>query len=176
MKINNAVLIGIMAAFCVILGIVENFIPMPIPAIRLGLANVPIMVMLCISSTKNAFSILLLKSILVPLFSGNFIFKLSLGFPSSLMAFIGMVVVMQLFRGKVSSVSVSVTSACLHMFTQLTVANYLYINGLLGSSIVGILMLTASISGILTGLLTIKLVPILERLCKQASNEGVQLS
>ena len=46
MKINIYILTGLMASCSIILGVIENFIPTPVPAIRLGLANVPIIIML----------------------------------------------------------------------------------------------------------------------------------
>ena len=48
MKINIYILTGLMASFSIVLGVVENFIPSPVPAIRLGLSNIPIIIMLCL--------------------------------------------------------------------------------------------------------------------------------
>lgn len=158
MKLNNAVLVGLLAALGVVLGVVENFIPMPIPAVRLGLSNIPIMMMLYLSSYRSAFAVLILKSFLVPIFSGNLIFKLSLGLPSSLAAFIGMALVYRFLNGRATPISVGVTGAFLHMFVQLSVASQLYIKGLMGTSIVGVLLLIATVTGILTGLLTDRVV------------------
>ena len=154
MKINGAVLTGLFAAVSIVLGIAENFIPMPLPAIRLGLSNVPVMMMLYLSSARSAFAVLLLKSFLVPVFSGNMIFKLSLGLPSGLAAFVAMLAVLKLAKNKVSPISVGVTGAFAHMFIQLAVASSLYIKGLLATNITGIFLLIATITGVLTGVLT----------------------
>ncbi len=158
MKVNNAVLVGLFAASSIILGIMENFIPMPVPAIRLGLSNLPIMIMLYLANVRMAFSVMLLKSFLVPIFAGNFLFKLSLGLPSTVAAFIVMLLIFKLLKDRTTALSLGVAGAFTHMFVQLSVASTLYINGLIYTKIAGILLLISIASGVLTGILTDKLV------------------
>lgn len=159
MKINKAVLVGLMGAVSVVLGVAENFIPMPVPAIRLGLANIPVMMMMYLSSMRTAFGLLLLKSFLVPVFSGNLFFKMSLGLPSSLAAFIAMFVVIKFLPKYSSPISVGVAGAFTHMFVQILVAGSLYINWLWSANyLVGIMLLVATVSGVLTGILTDRIV------------------
>ena len=64
MKINIYILTGLMASCSIILGVIENFIPTPVPAIRLGLANVPIIIMLYLAGSKYAFQVSFLKALL----------------------------------------------------------------------------------------------------------------
>lgn len=159
MKINNAVFIGLMGAVSVVLGVAENFIPMPIPAIRLGLANVPIMMMMYLSSMRAAFGLLLLKSFLVPIFSGNLFFKLSLGLPSSLAAFAAMFIIIKFLPKYSTPISAGVAGAFTHMFVQILVAGKLYIGWLWSASyLVGVMLLVATVSGILTGILTDRII------------------
>ena len=66
-----------MASCSIILGVIENFIPTPVPAIRLGLANVPIIIMLYLAGSKYAFQVSFLKALIVPVLSANIIFKMS---------------------------------------------------------------------------------------------------
>ncbi len=156
--LNNAVLIGLFASFSIVLGIMENFIPMPIPAVRLGLSNLPIMIMLYLMNARSAFAVTLLKSFLVPIFAGNFFFKLSLGLPSTLAAFVVMFLVYKFMKDKVTPISLGVLGAFTHMAVQLSVASALYIKGLLYTEITGVLLLISIASGVLTGVLTYKLV------------------
>ena len=153
-SIRTPVLIGVLGAFTVVLGILENFIPTPIPAVRLGLANIPIMFMLYLSTVRSAFLLMIIKSVLVPVFSGSFIFKIILGFPSTFISFIVMVVVLKIFKSNITAISVGVASSFTHMFIQLLIANTLFINNILSTPIVGVLLLISVISGILTGVLT----------------------
>lgn len=175
MRINNAVLIGLMGAVSVVLGVAENFIPLPIPAIRLGLANVPVMLTMYLSSMRSAFALLLLKSFLVPIFSGNLFFKLSLGLPSSLAAFATMFAVIKFLPKYSTPVSAGVSGAFTHMLVQIIVASKLYIGWLLSaSSVVGVLLIISLVTGILTGILTDRIInrPFIKELFPNKKDPG----
>ncbi len=158
MKINMYVLTGLMASFSIVLGVVENYIPTPVPAIRLGLSNVPILIMLYLTYARFAFLNALLKALIVPIFSASIIFKYSLGFPSTMMSFLFMAVFYKLFKNKLSIVTVSVIGATAHMVTQIIIVSLFYIKGLIYTNIAGILLLSAVISGILMGIISYKVV------------------
>lgn len=156
MKINNAVLIGVLSSGSIILAVVENFIPMPLPAVRLGLSNIPILVGFYISSTKIVFYVLVLKVLLVPIFMGNMLFRLSLTIPAGISAFLGMYIMIKILKDRVSPVSVGVVGAYCHMLMQLVVLNAFYIKGIIYTSLTGILMVTSVATGVFTGLITLK--------------------
>lgn len=158
MKINTAVLVGLMASFSIVLGVVENFIPSPFPAIRLGLSNIPILVMIYLSSPVYALEVALLKSVIVPIFSGNFIVRLSLSLPATLCALIAMYLMYKIFKNKVSPLSVSVTGAVVHMFVQLIIMSIFYIKGLIYTQLAGILLFASIITGILMGIISYKII------------------
>lgn len=158
MKINKGVLTGLLAAAGVALSAVENLFPMPVPAVRLGLSNVPVMAAMYLSNAKTAFAVLIIKAFLSPVFSGNFIFRLSIGLPSALAAFMAMYAIMIILGKKISAVSVSVGGAFFYMLVQLAVADIFYIHGIFHSNITGVLLLVATASGMVTGLLTAKII------------------
>ncbi len=158
MKINMYILTGLMASFSIVLGVIENFIPTPVPAIRLGLSNVPILIMLYVASTKYAFLTSVLKSLIVPIFSANIIFKFSLGFPATMTAFIFMTIFYKLFKNRLSIVTISVIGAVSHIVVQMAVVSLFYIKGLIYTNIAGILLLSAVISGTLMGIISYKVV------------------
>ena len=87
MKINIYILTGLMASISIILGVIENFIPSPVPAIRLGLSNVPILIMIYLAGANYALLLALLKAFIVPIFSANIVFKFSLSVPATLISF-----------------------------------------------------------------------------------------
>ncbi|MDR2883928.1 MAG: Gx transporter family protein [Deferribacteraceae bacterium] len=154
-------MIGILGAMSVVLGVLENLLPSPIPGVRIGLANLPIMVMLYRGGVLPAFMVTILKISLVPILSGNIIFRLSLGVPSGVVAFIGMALCIVAFRRYISPFTVGIVGATLHMLTQLWVISHLYIKGLFATAIVGWYLLVALAAGIAIGAVTII---ILERL------------
>ncbi len=158
MKINIYILTGLMASFSIVLGVVENFIPSPVPAIRLGLSNIPILIMLCLSETPYAFLTAMLKAFIVPIFSSNIIFKFSLSMPATFVSFIFMALCYRLFKNKLDIVTISVIGAVSHMMTQIIVANFWIVKGILYTRLVGILLLSAVITGILMGLIVSKVI------------------
>jgi heptaprenyl diphosphate synthase len=150
-KYNKIALAGIFGTISVVLGVIENFLPMPITGVRLGLANLPVIVMLYIGGIIPALTVMTLKMTLVPLLSGNLIFRLSLSMPASVMAFIAMSFCVLFLRRYFSPITTGILGAVLHMITQLCVINWLYIRGILYTPIVGWLIIAALCTGILTG-------------------------
>lgn len=158
MKINLYILTGLMASISIILGVVENFIPTPVPAIRLGLSNIPILIMLYLTYTRFAFLNAAIKSLVVPIFSGNIIFKFSLGFPATMVSFCFMAIFYKFFRNRLSVITISVIGAVSHMVTQIIIVSIFYIPNLIYTSLVGILLLSAIITGVLMGIISYKII------------------
>lgn len=158
MKINIYILTGLMASCSIILGVIENFIPTPVPAIRLGLSNVPILIMIYLAGSKYAFQVSFLKALIVPVLSANIIFKMSLSVPATFISFAAMAVIYHYFKNKLSIVTISVIGAVLHMATQLAVVSIFYVKGLIYTNIAGVLLLSATITGVLMGIITYKIV------------------
>lgn len=158
MKINIYILTGLMASCSIILGVIENFIPTPVPAIRLGLSNVPILIMIYLAGSKYAFQVSFLKALIVPVLSANIIFKMSLSMPATFISFAAMAVTYHYFKHKLSIVTISVIGAVFHMATQLAVVNIFYVKGIIYTNISGILLLSAAITGILMGIIAYKIV------------------
>ena len=158
MKINIYILTGLMASISIILGVIENFIPSPVPAIRLGLSNVPILIMIYLAGANYALLLALLKAFIVPIFSANIVFKFSLSVPATLISFLFMYITYKLFKNRLSVVTISVIGAVSHMMTQIIVANFWIVKGILYTRLVGILLLSAVITGILMGLIVSKII------------------
>jgi heptaprenyl diphosphate synthase len=156
--------IGLFGAIAVTFGVLENFLPTPLPGIRLGLANIPIMIMFYIGGVAPAFTVMLLKMTLVPILSGNIIFKLTLAVPSGTVAFLGMAVCFLMLTKYTTTITMGVIGAALHMLTQLWIINTLYIRGIFYTSIVGWYMLAALGTGILTGIITMSVLEKTKRL------------
>lgn len=158
MKINIYILTGLMASCSIILGVIENFIPTPVPAIRLGLSNVPILIMIYLAGSKYAFQVSFLKALIVPVLSANIIFKMSLSVPAAFTSFAAMAVTYHYFKNKLSIVTISVIGAVFHMTAQLAVVSIFYVKGLIYTNIAGILLLSATITGVLMGIIAYKIV------------------
>ena len=64
----------------------------------------------------------------------------------------------RLFKNKLDIVTISVIGAVSHMMTQIIVANFWIVKGILYTRLVGILLLSAVITGILMGLIVSKII------------------
>lgn len=148
--------IGIMLSLALTLGLVESFIPdVLLPGMRLGLANVVVLLVLYVYGAKEGFFVALLKALLVSLLRGSF---LNMGgwmaLSGSTLSFLGMALLHLLWK-RCSIVGVSVFGALLHVSGQILVA-YLYI----GVGVIGYwpwLLLLSFFTGMATGLLCLVL-------------------
>ena len=126
MRTKRLTLLAIMLAISIVLSIIESMLPVivPIPGVKLGLANVVTLLIMYIYGDKDAFLILILRIILVGLLRGsifNVTFFLSLG--GGLMAFLLMYVFHKL---KVfSMVGVSIMGAFGHSVGQIAMAIFI---------------------------------------------------
>lgn len=140
-------------ALAVLLNYLENLIPViiPVPGVKLGLANTMNIIILYFYGKKEYFSIGLLRVILVSvMFSGLF----TNGFYLSMSGFLlSSIVVMSLsFIHKLSIYSLSVASAVFHGIGQIACAVILYANND-GTSIYLFTYLPILIvSGLITGI------------------------
>ena len=71
MKQRNAVLTGLLVALALVFNIVEGYLPLPLPGVKLGAANVFALVALVLLGAKEAFAVTLLRVFLAWFFTGN---------------------------------------------------------------------------------------------------------
>ncbi|MDE7263639.1 MAG: Gx transporter family protein [Anaeroplasmataceae bacterium] len=151
-KTKRLCIIAMLLAIAIVLNILESFIPVFVPGVKLGLANIIILIMLYEFKPTEALLVNLLRIILVGLLRGNI---LSPTFLMSLSGGVLSFLLMYLFsRIKVfSPIGVSVIGAVSHAMGQVAIAIIL-----LGTKAViyylpfiGILSI---ITGIFSGILT----------------------
>lgn len=121
MTIQNITRMAMLTAVALALGWVEQFIPSPMPGIKLGLANTVLLYALYLLDAKSAVMLMFLKAMLASLlFAGMsaLLFSFGGGIPSVLM----MILVKKLGRDKISIIGVSVVGAVFHNLGQLAVA------------------------------------------------------
>lgn len=147
--------IAILAAFCMFLSVIEYLIPKPLPFMRVGLANVPILLSLMIFPVRGTLLLSVLKILgqgLVngTLFSYIFMFSAAGSMASSIM----MIVVFHLLKNGVSLIGVSVAGAMASNFVQILLARQ-FIFGeaaiLIAPPFLTIGLISAIILGIFTG-------------------------
>ena len=117
---------ALLASFCMYLSILEYLIPKPLPFMRLGLANLPILVSLIILPKRGTLLLIFLKIagqgfINGTLFSYIFIFSAA----GSLSSGIIMIIAFSAFRKHITMTGVSVLGALASNLVQITAARYI---------------------------------------------------
>lgn len=149
MKVQKMALLSVLTAAAIVIAIVESFIPSVwIPGVKLGLANIVILIILYEIGIVEAVLVNLLRVFLVGLLRGTF---LSMGFLMSLTGAIlslGVMILFYLLIKKFSIIAVSVMGSVAHVTGQILIAVIF-----LGTTSVFYYLPIIAISAIITGIL-----------------------
>ena len=152
MKVQKIALLGVLLAATIVIAILESFIPsFTIPGIKLGFANIVILVTLYEVGILEAVFINFVRVIVVSLVRGSF---LSMGFFMSLTgAFLslGVMILLKLVIKKFSIVGVSVIGSIFHVTGQILIA-MLYMSSAYVVFYLPFIGLAAVITGVIVGL------------------------
>ncbi len=151
-KTKKIVVLALLTAQALVLSIVENRIPLPVtlPGIKLGLANIIVLTTIVFFDLKDVLLIVFLRTILSSLFTGGFtgfLFSISGGILSSL--------VMNFLYKKMfkvfSIMGISIAGAVMHNLGQLLMAS-IVMKDFSVMMYLPMLLLSAVIMGSFTGL------------------------
>ena len=147
MKVQKMALLGILTAAAIVIAVLESFIPsVGIPGVKLGLANIVILIILYELGIWEAAVVNLLRVLVVSLIRGTF---LSMGFLMSLMGAVlslGIMILFYLLVKKFSIIGVSVIGSLFHVTGQVLIAMLF-----LGSAYIFLYLPVIAISAIITG-------------------------
>jgi heptaprenyl diphosphate synthase len=170
MNTQKLVLISILIAISIVLNIIERFALgglTGLPMIRLGLANIVVLMVLYLYQAKDAFLVLIIRIFLVGLFTSLFspTFFLSLG--GGLLAYLGMIIGKSL---KVFSIiGVSVLGSFGHALGQIIAAIIILSTQELIVYFPWLVVLSLP-TGLLTGFIALKMNQIIKEAFFKASN------
>ena len=147
MKVQKMALLGVLTAAAIVIAILESFIPsIGIPGVKMGLANIVILIILYELGIWEAGVVNLLRVLVVSLVRGTI---LSMGFLMSLtgaaLSF-GIMVLFYLLIKKFSIIGVSVIGSVFHVTGQIIIAMIF-----LGSAYIFLYLPIIAISAIITG-------------------------
>jgi heptaprenyl diphosphate synthase len=153
-SLNRIAFISVFTATSISLFVIESLFPAPIPGIRLGLANIFILLALIFFGLKEALLIGILKSIigsliLARLLTPSFIFSAGATMAST---FIMWLIINT--RLPFSLLGISIIGAEAHIMTQLFIAASIFFPGVSFFYISPIYVLSSIITGSVTGFLT----------------------
>ena len=147
MKVQKMALLGVLTAAAIVIAILESFIPsVGIPGVKLGLANIVILIILYELGIWEAVVVNLLRVLVVSFVRGTF---LSMGFFMSLTGCVfslGIMILFYLLIKQFSIIGVSVIGSIFHVAGQILIA-MIY----LGSAYIFLYLPVIAISAIITG-------------------------
>ena len=147
MKVQKMALLGVLTAAAIVIAILESFIPsVGIPGVKMGLANIVILIILYELGIWEAAVVNLLRVLVVSLVRGTF---LSMGFLMSLtgcLLSLGIMILFYLLIKQFSIIGVSVIGAIFHVTGQILIAMIF-----LGSAYIFLYLPVIAISAIITG-------------------------
>lgn len=117
------IFLALLIAVGIVLGIVENSLPVPIPVpgAKLGLANIVQLAVIVMIGYKESLLTAFLRTFIVSVGTGNFS-GLMYSLPSAIMSTLFMIAAYNFFRNKFSLMGVSIIGALVHNLTQIIVA------------------------------------------------------
>ena len=145
-------MLAILLSISIVLAIVESFLPViPIPGVKLGLANVVTLIVMYYFGEKDAFTLLMMRIVLVALLRGN-IFSVTffLSFSGGMVAYIMMFLTKQ--ARIFSIIGVSIMGAFGHSVGQIAMAIFILDTVELIFYFPYILLLSV-VTGVITGFL-----------------------
>lgn len=152
-RLHRLTIDAVLIALALALSIAERWIPLgllvPIPGIKLGLANIVTLFALMRLRPLDALSILVVRCLIMGAINGltTLLFSLTGG----LLALLVMWILCRLEGRAVSLVGISIAGAAMHNIGQVAVASLLLREPLLFSTYLPLLLLTSLLTGLLTG-------------------------
>ncbi len=147
MSIKKIALLGILTSAAIVIGIIESFIPsVGIPGVKLGLANIVILIVLYEIGIWEAIVVDLGRVFMVGLLRGTLV---SMGFLMSLTGAalsLGIMILLYLVVKKFSVIGVSVVGSVFHVTGQILIAM-----AFLGTTYIVFYLPFIAISAIITG-------------------------
>lgn len=147
-------ILAFFTALCLFLSTIEYAIPKPLPFMRLGIANVPLILALYLFSFKQFFFLVLMKILGQALISGTFFSYIFLfSFSGSLLGSFFMLLTQRTFKTKISPLGISVAGALGNNIAQIIVARFI-IFGEGAKYIAPLLLITGLLTGCIMGAFT----------------------
>ncbi len=151
---NIVAKVGISTSLCLILGIVDSYIPSPLAGAKLGLANIMILICLYQYGFKATFFIDLSRVILLSIFKGNLLgMGNMMSLVGALFSFLIMSILVKLARNKISIIVISMLGSLGFNLGQILVG-YIYLGNIGILYYLPILETIGLLSGIFIGILS----------------------
>ena len=163
-KTQMLVLTSLIFSAALVLAIVENMLPplpIAVPGIKFGLSNIAVMYALFFLGRRQAYAIGILKAVFVFVTRGGIAGLLSLS--GGILSITVMILLMAIFREKISYLIISIFGALFHNIGQFIVITVIY-TGINMWAYLPVLLISGLAAGIVTSTLLRFIMPAFQRL------------
>ena len=163
-KTKRLVFTALLFAVALVLSIVENvlpLLPLPVPGVKFGLSNIAVMYALFFLDKGRAYMIAVLKAVFVMGTRGVIAGLLSLS--GGILSITIMILLMALFKEKISYLVISIFGAVFHNIGQFIVITLIY-KGMVLWAYLPVLLISGVIAGVITSTLLKYILPAFKRL------------
>lgn len=163
-KTHMLVLTAMIFASALVLAVVENSLPplpIAVPGVKFGLSNIAVMYALFFLGMKQALTIGIMKSVFVFITRGGIAGMLSLA--GGILSIAVMILLMVIFRDKISYLMISIFGALFHNVGQFAVITVIY-TGMNMWAYFPVLLISGLVAGIVTSSLLKFIMPAFQRL------------
>jgi len=172
-RLQHLTYLALLITFAVVIHTVEAAmpLPMPVPGVRIGLANIITLLTLILFGLRSGLMVAVIRSVLGSMFVGGlFGFGFWLSITAGIISCLAMAFVL-IFqkKGLVSLISVSVVGAAAHNVTQLAMASVIIASFELLMGYFPFLLLLSIPTGIFTGFAAYYLEGVTGRMLRQTS-------
>lgn len=163
-KTKQIVLTGLFFAVALVLSIMENMlppVPMPVPGVKFGLSNIAVMFALFFMAKGQAYTIAVLKALFVVMTRGAIAGLLSLC--GGLLSLTVMVLLLLLFKDRISYLAISIAGAIAHNLGQFIAITLIY-TGFYMVAYLPVLLISGVVAGFVTATLLRFILPAFKKL------------
>jgi heptaprenyl diphosphate synthase len=163
-KTERLVVVSLFFAVALIIAVVENSLPpLPgtIPGVKFGFSNIAVMYVLFFVGKKEAYAVAFLKAVFV--FTTRGFVAATLSMAGGLLSITVMVLLLLIFKDKVSYLILSISGAVFHNIGQLVAVSLIYTNFYL-LYYFPVLLVAGVIAGVATATLLKIIMPVFQRL------------
>ncbi len=150
--------LGFLASMGTALFVLESLIPLPLPFLKVGLANISTLVMLIVSGPADALIVVFLRVLVGSLVTGSFLGPaFILAMAAGVVSAAVMGAVHTIARRAFGAVGVSLAGSTAHVSTQIALVGLLYVRSAAVVHLLPVLLLTALAGGLVVGIVTSRL-------------------
>jgi heptaprenyl diphosphate synthase len=163
-KTQRLVIVSLFFAVALIIAIIENSLPpLPgmIPGVKFGFSNIAVMYVLFFVGKKEAYAVAVLKAVFV--FTTRGFVAATLSLCGGLLSITVMVILLLIFRDKISYLILSIFGAVFHNIGQLVAVSLIYTNFYL-LYYFPVLLVAGVVAGVATATLLKIIMPVFQRL------------